>query len=134
MAENKLLSKFSWTAEIVRRLPRATARALAAAAAEFTATLTRPIPPRPGSAEDLEQFGITSGQFMEALRMLVEGSAVRPGKLRARFGNAPGTNLLSYCEIRGFISKPQGGPWQVDSERVSACLGARDGLTAIPGP
>lgn len=100
--------------DVVHHVPMA----LAAAAGAFLDTLMRPEPPASGSADDLAQFGLTPELFLEALQMFMDTRAVRPGKLRHRFGNAMGTNLLSMAEIRGFISKPERGPWQVDFERI----------------
>ncbi len=111
--------KITRLAEIVRRIPRAVVRAFVAAATEFLATLTRPEPPAMGSAEDLSQFGVNEDQFLEALKMFMDDRAVRPRRLRERFGPPMGTNLLSVAEIKGFISKP-GGRWQVDFGSIQA--------------
>lgn len=113
-------SNLKMFAEVAGRVPRAIVRALGAAVAEFTATLNRPEPPEPGSAEDLAQFGVKLDELREALQMFLDDRAVRPRKLRARFSNVIGTNILGYCEIRAFISKPERGAWQVDFERVRA--------------
>lgn len=113
-----IVIKIRRLAGVVRRVPEAMLRALDAAIAEFIATLARPEAAEPGSAADLAEFGVQQQDLREALRMLLDDRAVRPRKLMKRFGNARGTNLLSVCEIRGFISKPEGGPWKIDLDRV----------------
>lgn len=72
-----------------------------------------------GWANDYTRFAgvLSQAQFSEALQMFLEDRAVRPRKLRARFGDAMGTNLLSLSEIKDFISKP-GDRWVVDVERI----------------
>lgn len=122
MAENILRSKFSGLAGIVRRLPKAAFRALSAAVAAFFDALTRPEAAPPGSASDLAAFGVRQQDLLEALQMILDDGAVRPRKLYKRFGNAGGTNLLSICEIKGFIAKPKGGPWVADLDRVRGHL------------
>ena len=107
--------KITGIAATARRIPRA----IGAAVAAFTATLTRPDPPAAGSAEELARFGVRPEQLLEALAMFTEDGTVRPRRLRARFGAALGTNIMSVCEIGDLVSKPEGSScWVIDSERV----------------
>lgn len=121
MSKNILRSELTRLARIARRVPRALAAALAA----FLSTMRRPEPPPAGSAAFLAQFRVEPGQFVQVLEMFLDDRAVRPRRLRQRYGNAGGTNLLSVCEVLNFINKP-GGRWVVDFARIQAHL-ARHG-------
>lgn len=122
MAENIMSPKGTRLTRIARRVPEAVGRAIGAAVTAFLDTLTRPEAAEPGSVADLATFGVRKEALLEALQMILDDRAVRPRKLLKRFGSASGTNLLSFCEIKRFISKPEGGRWEIDFDRVRGHL------------
>ena len=100
----------------IARIARRTPRALSAATAAFIDTLM----PVTGKSLNLAAFRLSEDILREALQIFLDDRAVRPRKLFRRFGKATGMNLLSFCEIRGFITKPESKSWVVNFEQIRA--------------